>query len=164
MKIMIKKKILFSRLMFLVILIGAIPMQNPTNIQAASKKKSYITNKNFKGSFEYEGQKKNWRKGWYSVIIYKITKNGKIRFNLDKGGRNASPLYATGVLTSRIKGNKAKFTYKGDGWGNKGKGTIVFNKNGTIYLTVKETYTAVGNRSSLQISKTVFKKVKRNRK
>ena len=94
------------------------------------------------------------------VIIHKITKNGIVHFNLDKGGRNASPLYGTDILTARIKGNKANFTYKDDGWGNKGKGTIVFNRNGTIYLTVKQTYTAEGNRSSLQISKTIFKKAK----
>ncbi len=152
------KRKLFSMLMLLVILVGAILMQNSINVQAVSKKNSYISNKKFRGTFEYKGEKRNWKKGWYSVIIHKITKNGKIRFNLDRGGRNASPLYGTDVLTARIKGNKAKFTYKEDGWGNKGKGTIVFNKNGTIYLTVKQTYTSAWNRSTLEISKTIFKK------
>lgn len=155
-----KKKIL-GIMMVLVILVGAISAQNSVDVQAASKKSSFITNKKFKGVFEYKGQKFNWKKGWYRVVIREITKSGKVRFYLDKGGRNASPLYVTDVLTARIKGNKANFKYKQDGWGNKGKGTIIFNKNGTIYLTVKQTYTAEGNRSTLAISKTIFKKARK---
>ena len=42
-----------------------------------------------------------------------------------------------------------------DGWGNKGKGTIVFKKNGTIYLTVTETFAAEYNQSTLEIPKTL---------
>ena len=158
-----KKRLLILLMIFAVIL-SAFSVRDSIDAQAATKKSSYITNKKFKGTFEYKGEKRYWKKGWYSVIIHKITKDGIIRFNLDKGGINASPLYGTDILTARIKENKAHFTYKDDGWGNKGKGTIVFNRNGTIYLTVKQTYTAEGNRSSLQISKTIFKKVKKGNK
>ena len=153
-----KKKLIIFLLVFTVI-VGMVSVQSSTTVQAVSKKSSYITNKKFKGTFGFKGEKGSYENGWYNLIIKKITKTGKILFLLDKGGRNASPLYGTDVLTAKIRGNKAKFVYKGDGWGNKGKGTIVFNKDGTVYLTVKQTYTAECNRSSLEISKTLFKKV-----
>lgn len=153
------KKKLISFLLVFTVIVGMVSVRSSTTVQAVSKKSSFITNKKFKGTFGYKGEKGGYEDGWYNLIIHKITKNGKVSFNLDKGGRYASPLYGTSVLTAKIKGNTTKFVYKGDGWGNKGKGTIVFNKNGTIYLTVKQTYTAEGNRSSLQIPKTLFKKV-----
>lgn len=157
----IMKKKLLSWLVILAILVSVFSAWDSIKVSAVSKKNSYITNKKFKGTFEYMGQKGSYEEGWYAVVVCSITKNGKVRFYLDKGGRNASPLYCTGVLSAPIKGNKAEFMYKEDGWGNRGKGTIVFNKNGTIYLTVHQTYTAEGNRSSLQISKTIFKRKKK---
>lgn len=155
------KQRIIRMILVLVILVEVISVQNTIDVQAASKVSSFITNKRFKGKFNYKGEKTNWRKGWYSVMIHGITKSGKVRLSLDKGGRNASPLYGTSVLVAKIKGNKANFTYHEDGWGNKGKGAIIFNKNGTIYLRVKQTYTAEGNRSTLAISKTIFKRVKK---
>ncbi len=152
------KKRLLSLLLVLIFLTGILSVQNPITIQAAAKKSSFITSKTFKGTFGYNGEKGGYETGWYNIIIYKITKNGKIHFAIDKGGRNASPLYSTDVLIAKINGNKAKFVYE-DSWGNNGRGVIKFNKNGTIYLTVKQTHTAEINRSSLEISKTLFKKV-----
>lgn len=152
------KKRFLSLFLILFFIVEAVSVQSSVTAQTATKKSAFITTKKFKGTFGYKGEKGNFEEGWYNIIIHKITKNGKIRFELDKAGRNASPLYSTDVLTAKINGNKAKFTY-GDSWGNEGTGTIVFNKNGTIYLTVKQTYTTEGNRSSLQISKTIFKKV-----
>ena len=134
----------------------------PQTVEA--KKRSYITNEAFVGTYGYKGNEGSFETGWYYIIINKISDSGKVRFALDLGGTNASPLYETGPLTATIKGKKAKFTYENDGWGNKGKGTIVFKKNGDLYLTVKETYTSEVNRASLATGKVVFKKVSEEHK
>ena len=111
----------------------------------ALAKSAFITNKKFKGTYSYKGKKGNYEKGWYNLVIKKITKEGKVSFYLDKGGKNATPVSSTTVLTAKISGNK-------------GKGTILFKKNGTVYLTVTQTHTAEGSRDTLEIPKTVFKK------
>ena len=137
-------------------LLGAC-LLHPQTVNA--KKSSYITNKKYIGTYGYKGREGSFEEGWYYLIINKITKSGKIRFALDYGGMNGSPLYYTGPLTAVVKGNKAQFVYTDDGWGNQGKGTIVFRKNGNISLTVKETFTEEFNRSTLARPKTVYKKV-----
>ena len=123
-----------------------------------TSRSTLITNKKFKGTYGYNGNKGSYEGGWYTLTIKKITSSGKVRFQISRGGINGSPLYETNILTAKISGSKATFKYNEDGWGNKGKGTILFNKNGTIYMTVKQTYTSSGNRSTLAISKTIFKK------
>ena len=102
----------------------------------ALAKSAFITNKKFKGTYSYKGKKGNYEKGWYNLVIKKITKEGKVSFYLDKGGKNATPVSSTTVLTAKISGSKASFKYSEDGWGNKGKGTILFKKNGRVYLTL----------------------------
>lgn len=151
------KRKLFS--IILVLVLGLVAFPNMNAAQAATKKSSFITNKKFVGTYGYEGQEGSFEEGWYHVTIYKITSSGKVRLQLDRGGTNASPLYATDILTAQIKGNKASFKYDEDGWENKGKGTIVFKKDGTLSVTVKETYTSDANRSTLAIPKTIFKKI-----
>lgn len=131
---------------------------------AEAKKSSYITNKKYAGTYGVKGQKNSYENGWYSIIISKISASGKMRFAVERAGRNASPIYATGALKAVIRGNKAKFTYEEDGWGNKGKGTIIFKKNGDLYVKIKETYTAASNRSTLETPKVVFKKKSNNHK
>lgn len=158
-----KNRKIRSRFLLLLLVFTVVFMVNADKSEAA-KKSSYITNKKYIGTYGYNGNKGSFETGWYFLIINKISASGEVRFALDHGGRNGSPLYETGPLTAKIKGNKADFTFKEDGWGNKGKGTIVFNKNGDLYLTVKETHHAEYNRSTLATSKAVFKKVSKKNK
>lgn len=153
----------WSRLMILLMVLTAVVLVNADRSDAA-KKSSYITNKKYIGTYGYNGNKGSLETGWYSLIINKISASGQVRFQLSKGGRNGSPLYETKPLTAKIKGNKASFTYDEDGWNNKGKGIIVFNKNGTVYLTVKETHHADFNRNTLATSKALWKKVSKKNK
>ena len=149
----------FAKGFLLIILFLEITIVINSNVSYAnSTKSSFITHKKYAGTYSYEGEKRNYKKGWYDLIINKITSKGKMEFIISKGGLNASPLYETDIIKTRIKKNKAVFKYQ-DSWGNKGKGIIIFKKNGTIFMKLKQTYTAEFKRSSLEISKTQFEKV-----
>lgn len=154
---MTRKKVLNVILSVLLIVSSITMATSASNAQATSKKASFITNKKFVGTYGYKGKKGSYKKGWYELTINKITSAGKVRFQIGAGGPNGSRLRETDVLTAKIIGNKATFKYKDDGWGNKGKGTILFQKNGSIFLTVKDIYNA-GYGASLEIPKTIFKK------
>ena len=147
----------------IVLLVLSLSVSFETQI-ANAKMSSYISNKKYAGTYSYKGEEAKFETGWYCINIKKITSSGKINLVLDKGGRNGSPLYQTEEIKATIKGNTARFSYHEDGWGNKGKGTVVFKKNGDVLLTVKQTYTADWNRSSLALPRTVFKKIKKSRK
>lgn len=124
---------------------------------ASAAVKSYITNKNFAGTYYMKGgfKKANEKHGAYNVVIGKISKSGKLKMQVGYAGRNYSPLYDSNEITAQIKGNKATFQWE-DSWENKGTGTIVFVKKHKFYLTMKETVTSPANRATLATEKKMF--------
>lgn len=157
------KKRVLSFLLIFAMVFGSVTIKNPVVVLAASKK-SFITNKKFKGTYGYKGNKGSFENGWYNLIINKITADGKVRFQIEKGRNRASHISVTGILTAKINGNVAKFSYKEVSCENKGKGSIVFKKNGIIYLTMKDTYIPKASKCTLKLLKTMFKKVSKNNK
>ena len=149
----IKKSILINFVFILVIVTNLILTQTT----AYAKRATFITEKNFIGTFyPKNGYKKATKNhGAYNVTIKKITKSGKAKFYIEYCGRNGSPYYSTFFITAKIKGKKADFKWK-DTWGNSGNGIIKFIKRHKISLVMKQLKTAELNRASLAIKKTIF--------
>lgn len=154
-----KKCYLSISLMIMMLFLGCFIQSATTQ----AKVKTFITKGNYIGTYGYKGHKPSLEGGGYTITINKISKNGKIRFQIHRAGRNASPLYDTKVIYAKIKGNKVKFRWE-DSWSNHGTGIIIFKKGTKLKLTMKETRTAERNRSSLQIDNATFKYISKDRK
>ena len=110
--------------------------------QAATKKK-WITNKKYAKLYYLDHDNTKTApdidngEPAYSLSIKKITKKGKITFQIEYSGKNWSPIISSNTIKGKIKGNKVKFKWK-DSWGCSGTGTLKFNKNGTLRLKMIE--------------------------
>ena len=136
-------------------LVGVLLLATPVlNVDAT--KKEYITSA-YVGTYNTDGAEPVLQNGWFAVIINSIADDGGVILQVDKGGMNGSPLYQSNIIATQINGKKAKFDWE-DTWGNRGKGTVVFKKNGQLALTMKETETASMNRSSLSCNKLIMTK------
>lgn len=117
---------------------------------------SNITNKNYVGTYSYNGQKPTAQTGWFEVIITKINSNGKMQFQVQKGTVNGTKLSFTPIITVSINGKIAKFKWE-DSWGSNGTGKIEILKGGKkIKLTLKE---KTSNSSMLTCKKQIFEKI-----
>lgn len=127
--------------------------------EAMAAKKSYINNANFQGTFTLTGTEAVFEEGAYEVVIDKITSKGNVVFQLHRGSAYYSRMSDTETIVARINNNKASFKFEDCSQGSKGKATIVFNKDKSIYLTAKVTQLPDWPVSyGLDIDKTKFKR------
>lgn len=89
-----------------------------------------------------------------NLTIHSIT-DGKVKFDLQAGRSFQGPgpsriAQCTGITSQPITNGKANFTYKDDGWGNRGHGTITFRDDGITYF-VETDKVASGANASLSM-------------
>lgn len=120
-------------------------------IDANAAISSYIKESKFKG--EYYAEDKGYEDTIYLEI--KSIKKGKVKGYIDRS--NLSRELGADFSTSKINKNKANFSFE-DNWGNKGKGTIIFNKNGTLKVTIKTTKKSSGSRAEFSHKNITFSK------
>lgn len=150
--------------MMMAILVIAISVSFNVQSQTANAaKKGYINNKNFRGTFSYDGHKGTFESGGYEVIINNISSKGKIKFCVSRWTPNASRITESGIITAKINGNKAVFDFTDSYNDIKGKGTFIFNKNRTMYVTMKMSRPG-SFWSGLELKKTLFKKASKEYK
>lgn len=128
------------------------------NSVSVSTKKSFITNSNFKGTFTIGGEAVSYESGGYELVIDKITAKGAARFQFHRWSSNAGRMADSNQITAKIKGNKVSFKFKDISRGSKGKGTIIFNKDKSVFVKMEVTEDPDGL-YGLDIEKTRFKKV-----
>lgn len=114
---------------------------------------SYIKESKFKGNYYAQG--KYSKLGYFLKI--KSIENGKVKGYVDAS--NVSRELGADFTTSKIKKNKASFKFT-DNWSNKGNGTILFNKNGIIKMTVKTTKIGSFSRAEFNFKNVTFSKKK----
>lgn len=118
-----------------------------TNVNAVVD--SYIKESKYKGNYYAD-------KKYYFLKINSIKKD-RVSGYVDAS--NVSRELSAYFTTNNIKDNKATFKYK-DNWDNTGKGTIIFNKDGTINMTVKTTKNGSYSRASFYFENFTFSKKK----
>ncbi len=153
------KKMYGLLLLVLTLTLGVLLQENTSH----AKVKSFIIKGNYIGTYSYKGYEPTLEGGGYTITINKISKEGKVRFQMSRVGANADYCYDTNVIEGKIKGKKMTFQWE-DTWFNKGKGTIIFQRGKKLRVTVKETETAERNRSSLEVKNTTFKYINKKNK
>lgn len=128
----------------------------------SAKKAEFITDGKYVGTYSWGGKEETGETGWFDVIINKISSNGRMEFQIQKGTPNGTKLYYTPLISATIKGNKAKFQWE-DSWGCSGTGKIVFVKKKNKDKVIKVTITEKGSDSSaLVCKKQVFKRISKD--
>ncbi len=88
----------------------------------------------------------------------------RITFNVCYVGRNASPIYETNDITATLNDVGAcTFSWE-DSWSNRGTGTLMLSNGiyGGVYIDMKQTYTAPGNRATLKTNGARFLTIEYN--
>lgn len=144
------KKIKKFTLSFLLILSTLLTLLIP-QLEATASVKSYITEKNFKGTFYAQGK---YADEDLTLTINKISKNS-ISFTVDQ--YLLAQEVNTNTITSKIEGNTVKFTYK-DNRCNKGKGILTFDNKKQITLSIQTTKLGEGSRFAFNYKNVIFKR------
>ena len=130
----------------------------------AEAKPKYINNKNFQGTFTIGGKKCTFESGGYEIVINNITSKGNVVFQMHRYSANAMKMSDTDVITAKLKKNKITFKFT-DGYDcSLEKGTIVFNKNKSVNLRVKQLKKGPYPGYNMEIKNTNFKKSSKKHK
>lgn len=130
----------------------------------AARKKQFITNNNFQGTYSYDGLKGSYSTGGYEIIIGKITSNGKVKFRLERWSAYYEKAARSNIITAKINGNKVSFKFKDRYRNSSGKGSLVFTKDKNLYLEVEATNKGKNKNDSynLGMPKSKFIKINNN--